>query len=796
MLELTRQTRTSPLAPDSHTLENVMHKTGPTAGPLDSSAIPPGIFALNGQSTGHLRGLHNRLQNWLDDGLVLLEDWTRLSASVQQTLKHAACDQDTLLPLLVKHGLLTEYVASRIVAGTTFGLRFGNYRVLNRLGAGGMGVVFKAEHIYMRRLAAVKILPLSPEQDPRLLQRFYSEMRAVAQLQHPNIVAAFDAGELAKPDGSGQIWHYLVMEYVPGPDLEQYVQIQGPLGVVAACDLAHQIACALAEANRHQLVHRDVKPSNVLVTSENQAKLVDFGLAMCFDKRLTEPGTVLGTLDYLAPEQARDASSVNIRADIFGLGGTMFWCLTGRMPFGSGGNMVGELANRLTKPPPSVLTYRPELPAELDAVVAKMMANNPEDRYPTPQAVQQALLPFMRSDSTEHLVFAPPGNLPPSATLSDIHTRFTQVIPTPDRAHRVLIVDDEEGVREFCRFTLQSEQLVCDEACDGLDALEKLDQHSYDLLVVDIDMPRMSGLELCQRLREQSRSNHKVILFSGQRSPDDMASLLSGAGVDDCLSKPFSAVQLRSRVQAALRLKDAQDRSDWLNHHLVAVNQELETNISARDSGLVDARNALVLALAQLVEYREDESGAHLVRIQQYSRALAEEAARLPELAGRIDEPFIKLLTCCAPLHDIGKVALPDHILLKPGKLEAEERLLMETHTTIGAEILKRVAGRHGPALVFLQMAIDIARHHHERFDGTGYPDGLAGNQIPLSARIVNIADVYDALRCRRQYKPALSNAAVVQVIETSTGQFDPLLLQAFSRCAARFDKIFQELKD
>src|SRR5207253_1617701 len=170
-------------------------------------------------------------------------------------------------------------------------------------------------------------------------------------------------------------------------------------------------------------------------------------------------------------------------------------------------------------------------------------------------------------------------------------------------------------------------------------------------------------------------------------------------------------------------------------------------------------RNALVLALAKLVEYRDTETGAHLLRLQRYSRVLAEEAAGETVFAEQIDPTFVQMLVCCAPLHDIGKVGLPDHILLKPGKLEAEERTLMQTHTTIGADTLKAVMHRHGSALAFLQMAADIARHHHERFDGAGYPDGLAGDGIPLPARLVAICDVYDALRSRRSYKPALSHS-------------------------------------
>jgi HD-GYP domain-containing protein (c-di-GMP phosphodiesterase class II) len=145
-------------------------------------------------------------------------------------------------------------------------------------------------------------------------------------------------------------------------------------------------------------------------------------------------------------------------------------------------------------------------------------------------------------------------------------------------------------------------------------------------------------------------------------------------------------------------------------------------------------------------------------------------------------------------LHDIGKVGLPDHILLKPGKLDPDERMLMQTHTTIGADTLKAVMKQHGSALAFLQMAADIARHHHERFDGEGYPDRLVGNNIPLSARLVAMCDVYDALRSRRSYKPALSHSTAIQVMtKVSVGQFDPALLQVLERCAERFEQIFRE---
>jgi putative two-component system response regulator len=302
---------------------------------------------------------------------------------------------------------------------------------------------------------------------------------------------------------------------------------------------------------------------------------------------------------------------------------------------------------------------------------------------------------------------------------------------------------------------------------------------------------------VCREMRGlASRPHLKVLLFSGRAHPDDLAKMML-AGADDYLTKPFTPVQLASRVEAALQLQQAQERMDRLNRDLLTVNSELEKHVSDRDSDLIEARNALVLALAKLAESRDNDTGAHLQRLQVYSRRLAEQALGSPVFAGQIDQHFIDMIACCAPLHDIGKVGLPDGILRKPGPLSPEERLLMQTHTIIGADTLQEVARRHGFALAFLRMSIDIARHHHERFDGEGYPDRLKGDSIPLAARIVTICDVYDALRSPRVYKPALPHAEVVEQIERGAGtQFDVALVECFQHCASDFDRIYEELRD
>jgi response regulator RpfG family c-di-GMP phosphodiesterase len=285
-------------------------------------------------------------------------------------------------------------------------------------------------------------------------------------------------------------------------------------------------------------------------------------------------------------------------------------------------------------------------------------------------------------------------------------------------------------------------------------------------------------------------------MTSGRATVDEMSSMLL-AGADDFLGKPFSMVQLTARVKSALRLKEAQDRSDSLSSSLLSLNQQLEQNLRMRDSDLIDARNALTLALAELVAYRGVETSAHLHRIQQYVRVLALEAAKSPPFAGKIDAAFAQLLEGTAPLHDVGMIGLPEYVFLKPGKLTDDERILMCSHTTVGSEILQKIAHKHRFAGAFLQMAIDITRHHHERWDGKGYPDHLAGEKIPLSARFVAIADVYDALRSRRPHKPALSHAAAFEVMaESSQGQFDPSLVDVFRLCAAGFQQIFMSNPD
>lgn len=722
-----------------------------------------------------IAGGHPLLGWLLGSSVVLAEDWAALGEEHQAEIEQLA-DPGELLQDLLRRGLLTEYQARRIASGQSFGLVLGNYRILDHLGGGATGAVYRAEHTRMRRAVAVKTLMLPSSWHANALRQLLGDIRTVARLQHPNIVAAIDCGEQTNPDAPSEILHYLVTEYVPGQDLESLVAAHGPLSAPKACELVYQVASALDEAHRVQLVHRDVKPSNVRVTPDGQVKLLDFGLASHLLGSAENCRTV--PCDYIAPEQADDPASVDLRVDIFGLGGLLYWCLTGEPPRAS--QWAGP-----HQPPPPLGSSRPDLPRELERIIGRMLAADPQDRFTDARTVMRALQAFFQTQ---------PEPVFPGTSASGASPQAWRTVSQSGRVQRILIVDDEPHLRTVCRLVLQSDELAFEEASNGTEALQALQASRFDLVLLDIDMPGIKGPEVLRRIRSEPPSAHlKVIMFSGRSSGDDMADLLL-AGADDYVTKPFSNVQLQARVRAALRLKEVQDRGDLLNHHLLAVNAELEHTLGIRDSDLIQARNGMVLALAKLAEHRDSDTGTHLLRLQRFCRCLAEQAADLPNFAGQIDGNFIRLLECCAPLHDIGKVGLPDHILLKPGTLTTEERRIMQAHTIIGSETLAEVARQYGFARAFLQMAIDIARHHHERWDGAGYPDRLAGESIPLSARIVALADVYDALRSRRVYKPGLPHAAAVAVMAESQGQFDPSLLHAFQNCSDRMDAIYSEL--
>jgi putative two-component system response regulator len=276
----------------------------------------------------------------------------------------------------------------------------------------------------------------------------------------------------------------------------------------------------------------------------------------------------------------------------------------------------------------------------------------------------------------------------------------------------------------------------------------------------------MTGIELCRRIRQRQLSEYVYVILLTFRGGKE--NLLAGlnAGADDFLTKPFQPDELRTRLHTAQRI----------------------VNLEGRD--------LIIFTLAKLAESRDPETGAHLERIREYSRILAQHLASHPRFRSQIDADYVRTLYQTSPLHDIGKVGIPDSILLKPGKLTPDEFEVMKRHAMIGGETLDAALRAH-PRAEFLRLARDIAWSHHERYDGLGYPRGLAGDEIPLCGRIVAVADVYDALTTKRVYKPAFSHEKARTIILEGRGtQFDPDLVDAFLATEDEFLWVKQSLND
>ncbi len=327
----------------------------------------------------------------------------------------------------------------------------------------------------------------------------------------------------------------------------------------------------------------------------------------------------------------------------------------------------------------------------------------------------------------------------------------------PGARPQVLVVDDDEISTMLLHDILSRSGFEVLVARNGVEALDVLRGGTCRLVITDWEMPCMTGVELCRRIREEEldRYVYLILLTSRDEAHDVVEGLSSGA--DDFVSKPFQAGELRVRLRAGQRVLG------------------------------METRDVAIFAMAKLAESRDPETGAHLERIRNYARILARDLAGHRSRRCPVDGDYARLIYLTSPLHDIGKVGIPDSVLLKPGRLSDREFEIMKTHTTLGAETLD-AALRQFPGVEFLRMARDVALTHHEHFDGSGYPGGLAGDGIPVAGRIVALADVYDALMSKRVYKDPYHHDVAREIILSARGrQFDPEVVDAFCRNEAEF---------
>ena len=323
-------------------------------------------------------------------------------------------DRHALTKELVRRNWLTPFQANQLLTDKAGLLVLGPYRMLERIGEGAMGQVLKAWHVRLGKFVAVKMVHQKLVANAKAMDRFRQEMQTAAQLRHPNIVLVRDAGDVDNRP-------YMEMEYCEGTNLAHVVKKQGALSVHLACDYIRQAALGLQHAAEQGVVHRDIKPSNLLLTKAAphqpaQVKILDFGLArvttMSAPGRLTTVGNLLGTIDYIAPEQIENAQNADVRSDIYSLGCTLFFLLTARPPF-TGANVMEKVSNRLMGQMPDILEARPEVPAALDTVLRRILAQRPKDRYQTAAELADALAPFC----TARAVLVAPGSVAPAATV-------------------------------------------------------------------------------------------------------------------------------------------------------------------------------------------------------------------------------------------------------------------------------------------------------------------------------------------------------------------------------------------
>lgn len=355
----------------------------------------------------------------------------------------------------------------------------------------------------------------------------------------------------------------------------------------------------------------------------------------------------------------------------------------------------------------------------------------------------------------------------------------------PDSKSTILCVDDTPA-NLFLLVELLKGTYRVKTATTGAQALQIAAASPPDLILLDVMMPGMDGYEVCRRLKVDVASRDIPILFLTAKTQAEDETHGLNLGAADYIHKPISPPILLARVRNHLKIKRYNDLLHDRNHWL-------EDEVSRRITQLHRMQEATIHVITTLAEFRDEETGNHIRRTQEYMRLIVDKMSRFAEHANALTADRRLQIVNSAPLHDVGKVAIPDTILLKPGRLTAEEFEIMKSHSIRGDEILSQAMRNLGDTGGFLEIARQIARSHHEKWDGTGYPDGLTGTAIPLPARMMAVADVYDAVRSERPYKRGMSHAEAFAILREGLGShFDPQIADVF----LSFDGQVQQIRE
>lgn len=364
------------------------------------------------------------------------------------------------------------------------------------------------------------------------------------------------------------------------------------------------------------------------------------------------------------------------------------------------------------------------------------------------------------------------------------------------RRATILVVDDNDLNRDLLTRRLEKEKYKVIVAADGYRALEELQSNDIDLVLLDIMMPNMDGYEVLERMKaDESMMHIPVIMITAVDELESTVKCIE-LGAEDYLPKPFNPVLLRARIGASLEKKRLSDMEQEYREQIEQHNIVLSDRVRVQVKEIAQTQLGAIFAMSKLAESRDPETGEHLDRMREYCRILATQMQSLAKYASVIDTDFIDNIYAASPLHDIGKVGVPDAVLTKPGKLDENEWVIMKTHPIVGAETLREVDRQH-PGNAFVKTGIEIAEAHHEKWNGSGYPFGLAREKIPLVARILALGDVYDALTSRRCYKEAFSPEKSKEIItHDREAHFDPDVVDAFLASEDEFARVREEFQD